>query len=260
MSEGWAIVNGQGCPLHEAVLPLADPACTAGWSVFETLVIRKGEDAGRRRAHMDRLVQSCESAQIPVPNLDTLQDEMERARAHVRGEAHVRIMITGGGSRVITAQPADMSRLHAPVRAARGTHRDEPFLGGSVKHGSRAPWVVAVLQAGVDEVLLVDRKGRFTEGTRSSIFAICEGALWTAPHDGRILRSTTALELLEDAKALGIPVQREGPPSAGPWDALYIASTTRHLAPVVELDGQPLPAWDPLGRALAQYRTERETP
>ena len=257
MSEGWAIVNGEECPLHAAVLPLSDPACTAGWSVFETLVIRKGDHTGRRRAHMERLVQSCKGAQIAVPDLVTLNEEIERARAHVSGEAHVRIMITGGGNRVITAQTADMSRLHAPVRAARGAHRDEPFLGGSIKHGSRAPWVVAVLKGGVDEVLLVDRNARFTEGTRSSIFAVHDGALWTAPHDDRILRSTTALELLEDAEALRIPIQREGPPSTGPWDALYIASTTRHLAPVIELDGELLPGWDPIGRALAQYRLER---
>lgn len=258
MSEGWAIINGEGCPLDEAMLPLSDPACTAGWSVFETLVFRTRDDVERLRAHMERLEQSCKGAQIPAPNLDVVRDEIARARARVHGEAHVRIMITGGGNRVITAHPADLSRLHAPVRAARGDHRDEPFLRGSIKHGSRAPWVVAVLQAGVDEVLLVDREERFTEGTRSSIFAVIEGTLWTAPHDGRILRSTTALELLDDAEALGIPTRREGPPSRGPWDALYIASTTRHLAPIVELDGEPLPGWDPIGQALAQHRSPRK--
>jgi branched-subunit amino acid aminotransferase/4-amino-4-deoxychorismate lyase len=205
----------------------------------------------RRQAHMERLVQSCRGASIPQPDLNLVESEIDIACGHVEGETHVRVMITGDGRRVITAIPADISRLHAPVRARRGPHRDEPFLGGSIKHGSRAPWVIAVLQSEVDEVLLVDDEERFTEGTRSSIFAVIDGVLWTAPHDSRILRSTTALELLASAHALDIPVCREGPPAQGPWDALYIASTTRHLAPVIELDGAPLPAWDPVGKALA---------
>ena len=250
MLKGWAIVNGTGCPVDQAMIPVSDPACTAGWSVFETLVVRPGQDLTRRQAHMERLAQSCRGAHIPPPDLALIQSEIDTACGHVAKEAHVRVMITGDGRRIITAIPADMSRLHAPVRARRGPHRDEPFLGGSIKHGSRAPWVVGVLQSGVDEVMLVDVEERFTEGTRSSILAVIDGVLWTAPHDGRILQSTTALELLASAEALGIPVRREGPPAKGPWDALYIASTTRHLAPVIELDGAPLPAWDPLGRAL----------
>jgi len=203
---------------------------------------------------MERLVQSCRGAHIPQPDLALVQSEIDIACTHVDGVTHVRIMITGDGRRVITAIPADMSRLHAPVRAHRGPHRDEPFLGGSIKHGSRAPWVVAVMEAQVDEVLLVDDDQRFTEGTRSSIFAVIEGVLWTAPHDGRILRSTTALEILAAAQALGIPVRREGPPAKGSWDALYIASTTRNLAPVIEIDGAPLPAWDPIGKALVNKK------
>jgi len=48
-------------------------------------------------------------------------------------------------------------------------------------------------------------------------------------------------------------VRRVGPDAGDPsaWDALYIASATRHLAPVVSLDGEALPGWDPVGRLLA---------
>jgi branched-subunit amino acid aminotransferase/4-amino-4-deoxychorismate lyase len=103
----------------------------------------------------------------------------------------------------------------------------------------------------VDEVLLVDGDGRFTEGTTCAIAAVVDGVLWTAPHDGRILVSTTLCEVVERAERLGIPVKREGPPASGPWDALYVCSTTRELAPVVELDGKSLPGWDPVGTRLA---------
>lgn len=97
---------------------------------------------------------------------------------------------------------------------------------------------------------MVDSEGRFTEGTSCGILAVIDGELWTAPHDHRILPSVTTSRVVDRALALGIVVHRRGPPSIGPWDALYVASTTRDLAPVVELDGQRLSGWDPVGRRL----------
>jgi branched-subunit amino acid aminotransferase/4-amino-4-deoxychorismate lyase len=85
----------------------------------------------------------------------------------------------------------------------------------------------------------------------SASAAVIDGVLWTAPHDGRILVSTTLCETVERAHQLGIPVRREGPPASGPWDGLYVCSTTRELAPVVELDGKALVGWDPVGTRLA---------
>ena len=99
---------------------------------------------------------------------------------------------------------------------------------------------------------MVDSDGRFTEGTSSAILAVIDGALWTAPHDGRILESTTCIEILERAEAAGIPVVRRGAPASGPWAGLYIASTTRDLAPVAELDGESLSGWEPVGQLLRE--------
>ena len=74
-----------------------------------------------------------------------------------------------------------------------------------------------------------------------------------------VTRLLATLErLLGHAEALGLEVVREGPLARGPWDALYVASTTRSLAPVAELDGEPLPTWDPVGRALASADDEAQ--
>lgn len=247
-----AIVDGALVPLARAVLPVTDPAFTVGWSVFETFVAQDGEPE-RWSRHVARLRESCREATLPEPDDAQLLAETRRLAATVPGACRVRITLTGGGHRVITATPLDPGVRHRPLRAARGVHRDEPYLGGRVKHGSRAPWIVAVRRAAVDEVLLVDEGGRFTEGTTSGILAVIDGRLWTAPHDGRILPSTTVSSLVQAAAELGVPVVREGPPASGPWDALYVASVTRGIAPVIELDGVSLPAWEPIGRALAEH-------
>jgi len=242
-------------PLDEARIPATDPGFTHGWTVFETL-LADGCAPASFPEHMDRLAHSCVEACLAMPSRETLRAEVEDIVRRFDGAVRVRITLTAGGHRVVQGTPADARRLHRPVRAVRGTHRDEPFLGGAVKHGSRAPWVVAVQRSGVDEVLLVDAAGRFTEGTSSGILAVIDGTLWTAPHDQRILPSTTVNDLVRRAALLGIPVRREGPPASGPWDALYIASVTRELAPVVELDGEALPGWDPVGLALCDVRGE----
>ena len=245
---GWAMVDGRPGPLAEAALPVSDLGFQRGWSVFETLELLGDQDPS---VHLERLRRSAEVALVPMPEPALLREELRAMMARFEGRAWVRITLTASGHRVITATPADLSRWHQPVAVARGQHVDDPFLPGSVKHGSRIGWEVEVTRSGVDDVLRVDTEGCFTEGTRSGVLAVVAGVILTAPHDGRILPSTTVTRLVAHARALGLPVERRGAAAQGPWDALYIASSTRSLAPVIAIDGEALPPWDPVGRALA---------
>ncbi len=245
----WVVLDGVLSPACDARIPVDDPAVLLGWAVFETLA--SPPTPGRLRLHLDRLAASAATALVPMPDPDLLRSEIDAVTAAVGGDARVRITLTRGGRRIVRGEPADPSRRHRPVRCARGPHRPDPFLGGAVKHTSRASWGVAVANSGVDEVLLVDADGRFTEGTTCAILAVVDGVLCTAPHDGRILESTTVTDLIDRAASIGVPVRREAPRADGPWDGLYIASSTRDLCPVVALDGVALPGWDPVGRRLA---------
>lgn len=248
---GWSLVNGHLTPADQAVVPATDLGLLRGWSVFETLSWPDSHLA----PHLARLSRSCEAAGLTMPDSELLSREIREVGARTPPPASVRVTLTASGNRIVTAQPVSLARRNAPVRCARGPHVDDPFVPGSVKHGSRMGWEVAVQRAGVDDVLRVS-DGRFTEGTRSGVLAVIDGVLYTAPHDGRILASTTVTRLTRHAAALGITVRREGPPADGPWDALYIASSTRGLAPVVELDGEPLAGFDPIGRRLARRDLE----
>lgn len=246
--EGVAMVDGRLVALADAVIPVTDVGFTHGFSIFETLFAGKGHDLA---PHLQRLRRSGESSLVSVPSDALLREEIDIVRSKIGDEALVRVTITGDGRRIVSATPIDYKRRHAPVRCVRGEHVEQAFIEGSVKHRSRMGWTVAVRRAQVDEILFVDTIGRFTEGTTCSVLAIIDGALWTAPWDGRILVSTTLARILERCVALGIPVQREGAPADGPFDALYVASTTRGIAPVIELDGEVLCGWDPIGRSLA---------
>jgi len=248
--EGVAIVNGRELPLDKAGISVLDPGFTLGWSVFETLVAVSGipDNLG---AHLDRLELSCAEAAVPLHEREDLERDIHLAARKIKGHSRVRVTLTAGGSRIIVATRLDTDRKHRAVVAVRGVWREDPYLPGFVKHGSRASWAVAVARAEVDEVLLVDGRGDFVEGTTSAILAVVDGVVYTHPQDGRILPSTTCRALLKRADALGIEVRLQPPDATGPWDGLYIASVSRHIAPVTLLDGQRLSGWDPVGRRLA---------
>jgi branched-subunit amino acid aminotransferase/4-amino-4-deoxychorismate lyase len=244
-------MDGELMPIEQAYVPVTDPALTVGHAVFDTLRSDADGTVVRLDAHLERLGRSAAAVGIQMPVAQTLAEEIRRVSQQLGVASRIRVTLTGAGRRVVAATPLDDARMGMPVRAVRGVHVDEPYLGGGIKHGSRAPWIVAVQRSGVDEVLLVDADGRFTEGTTCAILAVQDGVVWTAAHDGRILPSTTLNALLERAANLGIPTVRRGALAAGPWEGLYVASTTRKLAPVVELDGVSLPGWDPVGQRLA---------
>ncbi|MEQ1569583.1 MAG: aminotransferase class IV [Myxococcota bacterium] len=249
---GWAVVDGVLVPLHDARVPITDVQFTHGLGVFETLEVRPGVDPGPNLA---RFAESAAAIGARCPDEAVVRAEIDQVVAAIGGSAWVRLNLTGDGRRQVWATPIEPSRRHVPVRARRATHHDDPLLPGSVKHRSRGAWAAALRRLRVDELLFVDGAGRFTEGTSCAVLAVVDGVVWTARWDGRILRSTTLERLLKHAEALQIPVSRSGPLSEGPWDALYVASTTRSLSPVVELDGRALPAWDPVGAALARADT-----
>jgi len=246
--EGWALVEGKLVPLAEARVPITDVGFTHGLGVYETLEAWEGCDPF---ANLARLRESALAIGLPAPDDEVIRREIDQVRAKVGARAWVRVSLTGDGRRIVWASAVDEERRHAPVRCATGPHVDHPLLPGSVKHRSRGAWMLEVRRRQVDEILFVDADGRFTEGTSCAVATVVDGRVMTAPWDGRILASTTLRRLLGHAKRLGIEVVRQGARPTEPFDALYVASTTRSLAPVAELDGRALPTWDPVGRRLA---------
>ncbi len=250
-ADGVAIVDGQRMPLDQATVPVTDLGFLRGFCAFDTVRAEAGRVVHLDQ-HLDRLAKTCQETGIPGYDRAVLRSEVMAVCEALGGSGTIRMTLTGSARRLVLGWPPEPGRFHRPIRAARGRWSSIPALSGEAKHTSRMHWMIMVQKAGVDEVFLVDEADRFTEGTTCGIFASIGGELWTAPHDGRILMSTTALSYIQRAERLGIPVRREGPPADGPWDALYAASTTRKLAPVAELDGVELPMWCELGTRLVQ--------
>jgi branched-subunit amino acid aminotransferase/4-amino-4-deoxychorismate lyase len=257
------LLDGVPCPDGRGALSLDDPALWTGMAVFETLRTYGGRPH-RVDVHLARLRGSAQVCGIFFDDAlaAALTAELAAVAATIPGESKLNVLLTAGGHRVVKAEPLDLSRAGAPVRIATRPWAPDPWLPGRVKHTSRAAWVLAARQAGVDEVVWIapdPTHGQvWTEANRSNLFVVRDGVLLTPPDDGRILQGVTRDGMIAAARAAGVPC-REEPVPVGPADELYLCSTLKQLAPVVELDGAPGPGAGPVGaKVLAAFRAEAE--
>ncbi|MDT4332604.1 D-amino acid aminotransferase [Methylomonas sp. MED-D] len=111
------------------------------------------------------------------------------------------------------------------------------------------------------EAILV-KNGYVIEGAASNLFAVIDGELITPPKSNEILPGITRDVILELASADGIPCREdiialEGLQTA---EEVWVASSTREILAVVELDGKPIgtgkpgPVWQRLDDLLQTYK------
>jgi branched-subunit amino acid aminotransferase/4-amino-4-deoxychorismate lyase len=254
----FTLLDGAECPDGRGLLPLDDGALFSGMAVFETLRTYARKPF-RLDVHLQRLHASAAFCGIRCDG--PLAEELTLAASRIAGESHLNLLLTEGGHRVVRARLLDRSRAGAPVRVATRPWSPPPWLPGRVKHTSRAAWILAARSAGVDEVLWVapdpsSPTGVWTEANRSNVFAVRGGVLLTPPDDGRILQGVTRDAMIEAAHTAGVEV-REEPLPPGPCEELYLCSTLKELAPVVELDGAPGPGAGPVGARVSKAFRER---
>jgi len=227
-------------------IPGDDPGLLRGWTAFDTLRCYRGVPF-RLDAHLERLAASAARMDLPMPELDRLRSEIDR----VAGPDHwIRITLTAGGNRVVDGRPIDPTYVGCERRVVRLGFEPPEALPGTVKHGSRGAWILEARRRGVDEVLFVDREGCVLESNRSGVVAVEGGEIRVPPLDGRQLASVTREVLLEAAAELGLAVRVAPLPAVLDVDELYLASTLKELAPVVEVDGRPGPGRGPVGARL----------
>lgn len=239
------LVNGH----TDAGIPGDDPGFTRGLNVFETLRTY-GRTPFRLEPHLARLQASAAAMGIPVPlgairsDVNTVLDE----------DVCIRITLTAGGNRVVHAVPVDSARIGRDVRVASVPSTSTSWLPGSVKHGSRAGWILASRRLEVDEVVFVDDAGHILEANRSNIFVVIDGELRTPPLDGHALEGITRAALIEAAHRAGLGIQEAPVPLSATFDEFYLSSTLKELAPVVRLDNRQIGGGPVGGQLLDAFR------
>lgn len=93
------------------------------------------------------------------------------------------------------------------------------------------------------EVLLVDRNGMITEGSRSNVFFVKDKSFYTAP-TSNVLEGITRKKVLECLEELNFTIIEKAVPIAeiGAFDAVFLTGTSPKVLPVNCIDTNQFPA------------------
>jgi branched-chain amino acid aminotransferase len=113
-----------------------------------------------------------------------------------------------------------------------------------------------IIKRDVYELLLVDHDGYITEGSKSNIFLIKEGILYTSPAN-RVLKGITREKIIGICKESGYPLREENIPvnNLNQFNAVFITGTSPKILPVASIDTISFPVENPL---IAQLKARYE--
>lgn len=105
---------------------------------------------------------------------------------------------------------------------------------------------------GIYEVLLVDRHGHVTEGSRSNVFFV-QGERLATPPDKGVLPGITRMKVLDFCRMRGIGVESVDikAESLEAFEGAFLSGTSIHLLPVRSINGRQL-AVTPFMKALSR--------
>jgi branched-chain amino acid aminotransferase len=247
--------NGRLISPAEATISIFNPVIYGAFGVYESIQLWRGA-IFRLEDHLERLVESARAIglDLPADAATIARWTHEVVAAHRCQDAILRLFALGpspeNGPEVFIWP--ELPRVFSPELFLRG-------VGAVTYHGERAlPNAKSLntlvnhmaktraLAAGEHEGLLVDRHGCVTEGSSSNLFVVQAGVLCAAPATA-VLAGVTEQEVLKLAAHLQIPVVRRPLPLAecGLWDEAFLTSTSRHVLPLVRIDGQAIGAGRP---------------
>lgn len=251
MKEPFVSINDELLPASQASLLVSDLAIQRGYGIFDFLKtldhtpIFAGE-------HLDRFLSSAGRLRLPV-NKDRaalLQSVRSLMDSNDIPDSGIRLTLTGGYSPdgytssrpnlVITQQPLQRP---APALFEKGLslitwpHQRQLPDVKTIDY-LMAVWLQPLIKEQSADDVLYHREGILSECPRSNFFIVTAGDTITTPSQN-ILRGIIRGKVLELAgkefKTVERPVSREELQDA---KEAFITSTTKHILPVVRIDGQ----------------------
>jgi branched-chain amino acid aminotransferase len=233
-----ASVDGTITPTEEATVPLRDDGLYRGDGAFEVIRLYEGQPFALGD-HLDRLERSAAAIELEFDR-PALEGEIGALLAAAGdADAQLRLIVTRGGRRIAATEP--LPPHGETLRLATVTYSPNVILNG-VKSLSYAANMQATRLAqarGADEAVLVQPDGVVLEPPTSAIFWVSpQGSLRTPALEVGVLESIT-----RDRLVRALHVEEGAWPVADLRAAheAFLASTTREIHPVSEIDGAALP-------------------
>ncbi|MFL6248136.1 MAG: aminotransferase class IV [Thermoanaerobaculia bacterium] len=233
------------------------PAVAHGIGLFETILVVGGQ-AFDLPEHFRRMASSAAALGFPVPGERAFRSAVARAIRGASDECALRCVYAEDTTRwrlVASTFPIPATTIRRR-KGARVITLDRSLVRSLPEHKltSYAVSMVGLRQAvdaGADEGLFVDRRGRVLEGTTTNVFAVDGDTLITA-RDG-ILPGTVRARVIEHASRV---VYR--PPTVDELrNGSFLTSSLTGLAPITTVDGLRCA---PPGPVFARLREAFGTP
>ncbi len=274
-----AFLNGDYLPLAEARISPLDRGFLFGDGIYEVVPVHDGNPIGFS-LHFERMRGGLSAVEI---NLDWPLEQWRDVCTSL-------INKNGGGNLAIYLQVsrgADTKRHHAypvgitptvfgfaseltvssearPLKISsaedkrwRRCNIKSTALLGNIIHFQKGQ------SEGKDETLLYNAAGEITEGSTANAFVIKDGVAATPPLDHQVLPGITRLMLLDMLRNDGSVQVEERVVTmqeAREADEIWLTSSSKDVAPVVELDdkpvggGQPGPVWETAQRIFRERK------
>jgi D-alanine transaminase len=262
-------LNGRFMPLAEAHISPLDRGFLFGDGVYEVIPVYAGK-LFRLAAHLRRLQYSLDAIRLANPHDNAtwervLQELVEKSGAPQQA---VYLQVTRGAAEgrdhaFPSGVPATVFAMSSPLEGLPQRLKEE---GGKVITLSDIRWrrcdikSIALLgnvllrqtaiDQSCDEAILI-QDGYAVEGTASSLFIVHGGVIMTPPKSTELLPSITRDVVLELAEQHKLPFREEriSEQELHAAEEVWLASSTREVYAITELDGQrigsgrPGPHW-----------------
>ncbi|MEI8570930.1 D-amino acid aminotransferase [Methylomonas sp. LW13] len=269
-------LNGAYLPLADAKVSVLDRGFLFGDGVYEVIPAYNGR-LFRLEDHIARLNNSLNGIRLPLPHSVADWEAIFRPLLADDRDQYIYLQVTRGYAPkrdhgfpeqivpTIFAMSADIKPFAGRVDGIKAITLDDIrwqlcnikaiTLLGNILLRQEA------LDQGCAEAILV-RNGYVVEGAASNLFAVLDGELITPPKSHEILPGITRDVILELAAAHNIPYQEDiiALEALNNASEIWVASSTREIVPVIELDGQqvgdgkPGPIWKHMDDLLQAYK------
>ncbi len=232
-----ASVDGRIGPTAEATVPMKDDGLYRGDGAFEVIRLYDGRPFALGD-HLDRLARSATAIELEFDRVALESEIAELIAASGGPDAQLRLIVTRGGRRIAAIEPVP-DHVEA-LKVATVTYSPTVILNGvkSLSYAANMQSTRLAQARGADEAVLVQPDGIVLEPPTSSIFWVSpEGGLRTPALDVGVLASITRDRLVQ-----ALDVEEGAWPVADLRAAreAFLASTTREVQAVAEIDGDPL--------------------
>ena len=255
-------LDGKWCDRNTAMVSVYDHGLLYGDGVFEGIRVYGGK-IFRLAEHLDRLYDSAHAIwlTIPMSKEEMAQVTEEAVRRSGITEAYIRHVVSRGVGDLgldprkcprpsviiivdtIKLWPEEVYETGLKVVTAGTPIPQRESLSPRVKSLNYLPHILAKIegvQAGADEVLMLDSQGHVAEGSGQNIFVVKHKRITTPPVYAGILKGVTRDVVIELARGAGYDVQESMLNRYDVYtaDEAFFTGTASEVVAIRQVDGR----------------------